>query len=96
MTIGADALVFYPGIRPAFELRCGQGRTREPFRQKESYDPGVRNRVEFEKIRIYIETNPVKAGLVRSPKDFPWSSAGVEMSLDAARKSACATVYNRQ
>jgi REP element-mobilizing transposase RayT len=68
------------------------GRTGEPFWQKESYDHWVRNQSEFEKIRVYIENNPVKAGLVRSPEEFPWSSASVEMSLDAARTSACATV----
>jgi putative transposase len=68
------------------------GRTGEPFWQKESYDHCVRNRIEFEKIRMYIETNPVKAGLVRNPEDYPWSSSGVETSLDAARTSACATL----
>jgi putative transposase len=68
------------------------GRTGEPFWQKESYDHWVRNQSEFEKIRAYIENNPVKVGLVRSPEEFPWSSASVEMSLDAARMSACATV----
>jgi REP element-mobilizing transposase RayT len=67
------------------------GRTGEPFWQKESYDHWVRNRQEFENIRAYIENNPVKAGLVRTPEEFPWSSAGVERSLDAARMSACAT-----
>ena len=67
------------------------GRTGEPFWQKESYDHWVRNRMEFQKIRAYIENNPVKAGLVRSPCDYPWSSAGVEKSLDAARTSARAT-----
>ncbi|MCU1337557.1 MAG: hypothetical protein JWO19_3138 [Bryobacterales bacterium] len=41
------------------------GRTGESFWQKESYDHWVRNRREFQKIRAYIETNPVKAGLVR-------------------------------
>jgi REP element-mobilizing transposase RayT len=51
------------------------GRTGEPFWQKESYDHWVRNKDEFEKIRAYIEANPVKAGLVRNPRDFPWSSA---------------------
>ena len=61
------------------------GRTGEPFWQKESYDHCVRNQIEFEKI-------PVKAGLVRNPEDYPWSSAGVETSLDAARTSACATL----
>ena len=68
------------------------GRTGEPFWQKESYDHWVRNRNEFQKIRAYIEDNPVNAGLVGSPEDYPWSSAGVETSLDAARTSACATI----
>jgi hypothetical protein len=68
------------------------GRSGEPFWQKESYDHWVRDRAEFERIRDYIEANPVKAGLVATPQDFPWSSASVEKSLDAARTSACATV----
>ena len=38
------------------------GRTGEPFWQKESYDHWVRNPSEFQKIRMYIEANPVKAG----------------------------------
>ena len=68
------------------------GRTGEPFWQKESYDHWVRSASEFQNIRTYIEANPVKAGLVRNPRDYSWSSAGVETSLDAARKSACATL----
>ena len=67
------------------------GRTGEPFWQKETYDHWVRNQVEFQRIRTYIESNPVKAGLVQKPEDYPWSSAGVEKSLDAARTSACVT-----
>jgi hypothetical protein len=76
---------------PAREANRVIGRTGEPFWQKKSYDHWVRNPSEFEKIRMYIEANPVKAGLVRNPQDYPWSSAGVETSLDAARRSACAT-----
>jgi hypothetical protein len=30
----------------------------------------------FERIRGYIEENPVKAGLVDAAERFPWSSAG--------------------
>jgi REP element-mobilizing transposase RayT len=68
------------------------GRTGEPFWQKESYDHWVRNQEEFQRIWRYIENNPVKAGLVSSPEEYLWSSGrGVETSLDAARKSACAT-----
>jgi REP element-mobilizing transposase RayT len=62
------------------------GRTGEPFWQKESYDHWVRDQAEFERIKVYIENNPVKAGLVKAPEQYPWSSASVEKSLDAARK----------
>jgi len=67
------------------------GRTGGPFWQKESYDHWVRAQQEFERIRAYIENNPVTAGFVRTPEEFLWSSASVEKSLDAARMSACAT-----
>ncbi len=66
-------------------------RTGEAFWQKESYDHWVRNAAEFEKIRNYIENNPVKAGIVTSASEYRWSSTGVETSLDAARTSAYAT-----
>ena len=51
------------------------GRTSKPFWQDESFDHWVRDPAEWQKIRAYIEANPVKAGLVASPKDWPWSSA---------------------
>jgi putative transposase len=47
-----------------------------PFWQEESYDHLVRHGREFEKIRDYIEQNPVRAGLVRRASDYRWSSAG--------------------
>jgi putative transposase len=95
-------LLIRPGIAPAHLLKSLEGatareanrllgRTGEPFWQKESYDHWVRDHAEFLRIRAYIEANPVKAGLVSRPEDFPWSSAGVERSLDAARTSAYAT-----
>jgi type I restriction enzyme R subunit/putative DNA methylase len=68
------------------------GRTGEPFWQKESYDHWVRDRAEFHRIKAYIENNPVQAGLAKVPDEYPWSSASVEKSLDAARTSACATL----
>jgi REP element-mobilizing transposase RayT len=46
------------------------------FWQSESYDHLVRNDDEFLRILSYIEWNPVKAGLVSSPEQFQWSSAG--------------------
>ena len=43
--------------------------------QDESFDHWVRNPAELEKMRAYIESNPVTAGLVARPEDWPWSSA---------------------
>jgi putative DNA methylase len=45
------------------------------FWQDESYDHLVRDDREFEKIRRYIEINPVRAGLVRTSCEYRWSSA---------------------
>jgi len=47
----------------------------EPFWQDESYDHWVRDEKEFGKIVQYIEFNPVAAGLVQRPEDWPWSSS---------------------
>jgi putative transposase len=47
----------------------------KPFWQDESYDHLVRDG-EFERIRNYIEENPVRAGLAVSAEDYQWSSAG--------------------
>ena len=45
------------------------------FWQHESYDHWIRDVYELERILLYIEANPVKAGLVKSPVDWPFSSA---------------------
>jgi putative transposase len=50
--------------------------TGKSFWQEESYDHLVRHEREFEKIRNYIEENPVRAGLVREAGEYRWSSAG--------------------
>jgi putative transposase len=49
--------------------------THGPIWQDESYDHLVRSGTEFDRIRAYIEQNPVKAGLAPTPQRFPWSSA---------------------
>jgi REP element-mobilizing transposase RayT len=49
--------------------------TGTPFWQQESYDHLVRDGKEFERIRRYIEQNPVRAGLVREASEYRWSSA---------------------
>ncbi len=51
------------------------GKTGTPFWQKESYDHWVRDDTEWTPITRYIESNPVKAGLVSDPTAYRWSSA---------------------
>jgi REP element-mobilizing transposase RayT len=45
------------------------------FWQHESYDHWVRDVDELERIILYIEANPVTAGLVKNPAAWPFSSA---------------------
>jgi putative transposase len=47
----------------------------ESFWQSESFDHWCRSVEEMIKIRDYIVMNPVKAGLVKRPQQWPWSSA---------------------
>jgi REP element-mobilizing transposase RayT len=79
-------LLITPLVEPARLLRSLKGITAKranellectgrAFWQDESYDHVVRNGLEFERIRSYIERNPVTAGLVSIPEEFRWSSA---------------------
>jgi putative transposase len=51
------------------------GRSGQRFWQAESFDHWVRNEGELNRIRAYIENNPVIARLVSKPEDWRWSSA---------------------
>ena len=51
------------------------------FWQDESFDHWVRTPAEFNRIRSYIEGNPVSAGLASRPEGWPWSSAAGNASL---------------
>lgn len=51
------------------------GRTGQHFWQDETYDHWIRDGAQFDRVRLYIECNPVAAGLVEKPADWPWSSA---------------------
>jgi putative transposase len=64
-------------IKGSSARACNQllNRTGVPFWQQESFDHWVRSPASFERIRCYIERNPVSAGLVNSPEDCEWSSA---------------------
>ena len=50
--------------------------TGSSFWQEESYDHLVRHKREFDRIRNYIEENPVRAELVSEASEYRWSSAG--------------------
>ena len=45
------------------------------FWQHESYDHWIRDVGELERITLYVEANPVKAGLVSDPSEWLFSSA---------------------
>lgn len=47
------------------------------FWQEESYDHWVRDEDELFRILQYVENNPVVAGLVDKPEEFPFSSARI-------------------
>jgi REP element-mobilizing transposase RayT len=64
----------------AKEANAILGRIGKAFWQDESFDRWVRNSAEFERVRLYIENNPVKARLARRPEEWHWSSAHRENS----------------
>lgn len=45
------------------------------FWMKEYFDRYIRNADHFSKVVAYVENNPVKAKLCRTPRDWPFSSA---------------------
>jgi putative transposase len=47
--------------------------------QREYWDRYIRNDQHLAAARHYIRMNPVKAGLVEHPQDWPWGSAGVQL-----------------
>ena len=64
------------------------GRENCEFWQRESYDHLVRDDEEFAHFREYISQNPVKAGLCRTPDDWPYlhRSAGVSPAIFVPRQ----------
>lgn len=50
---------------------------RGPYWQSETFDHFARSEAEVSRIIHYIERNPVAAGLVTRPEDWPWSSARI-------------------
>ena len=58
--------------------RCSQvGRSMgSQLWQREYWDRYIRDERHFQSARVYIENNPVSAGLAKIPTGWPWSSAG--------------------
>jgi putative DNA methylase len=64
-------------LKSATAIRANRilGTTGTPFWQREYYDHWIRSEKELSSIVNYIERNPVSAGLVSLPHEWPWSSA---------------------
>lgn len=60
------------GSARAINLALGRGGR---LWQREYFDRIIRDASHFERVRNYIEWNPVKADLVKVPHHWPWSSA---------------------
>jgi len=64
---------------------------RGEFWQPESYDRVVRDDAELERIVLYVEQNPVKAGLCERPEDWSFSSASRRQDEGTAGYQPAAT-----
>jgi REP element-mobilizing transposase RayT len=58
---------------------------RGQFWEEDYWDTFMRDAEHEAKTRRYIETNPAKAGLVRDPKDWRWSSARFRDAFNVLR-----------
>jgi putative transposase len=62
------------------QQQCGQS-SKLPIWHREYWDRYIRNEQHFGTAMQYIHDNPVKAGLVTLPTQWPWSSAAREHAL---------------
>ena len=77
-----------PSLNGITAQRASQilGLTGQAFWLEESCDRWVRDGEQFDRLRAYIEQNPVKAGLVKGQEHYLWSSATKEQ---AGRGAGC-------
>lgn len=71
------------------------GRSGEEFWQRESYDHLVRDEDDFWRLGEYIRNNPVKAGLCKSPEEWPFLFIADGLP-ERSRQEACATCTPHQ
>jgi REP element-mobilizing transposase RayT len=55
-----------------------RGPTGGRFWQPESYDHLIRDEAEFERLLVYVVENPVRAGLCRTPREWPYLGTSAE------------------
>ncbi|MFZ3266131.1 MAG: transposase [Terriglobales bacterium] len=67
-------------IKGAFSFRL---KAIYPVWQASFTNHRIRDGEDFEQHRDYIRMNPVRAGLVRKPEEYPYSSATGRFALDA-------------
>jgi 8-oxo-dGTP diphosphatase len=66
-----------------------------PFWQREYYDHWIRSEKEFLSIVHYVEKNPVSAGLVALPEQWPWSSVPASGTVAEVMTTVVAGVLER-
>jgi putative transposase len=80
------AITRYMKGRSSRQANILLSRTGLPFWQDESFDHWIRHPRQFDRVRVYIERDPVRAGLVERPEQWPYSSAS------SPQAEACATM----
>ena len=69
---GRRLSLLFPGTQ-------GSSLARSKVWHREYWDRFIRDEAHFEDTKGYIHENPVKAGLVRAPEEWEWSSARLEL-----------------
>ena len=68
-------------IKGNFSYRLGKEAKMKVW-QESFTNHRIRDASDYEKHRSYVHLNPVRAGLVANPGDYPYSSAGASFRLD--------------
>ena len=73
---GIDVLAFMRRFKQTAAIECNRALGwRGSFWQSSYYDHVVRRIENMESIRDYIVGNPIRAGIVENPEDYPFSAA---------------------
>ena len=70
-------------IKGGYSYRLGKS-YKIPIWQQSFTNYRIRNQVEYANYRSCIHNNPVRAGLVERPEDYPYSSVSFKDQLDAS------------